>query len=135
MNTCPSPCYLYTYALNNPILFFDPWGLCSISNAPTFPQSLYDKLSTDYYKFRNPDAFGPDTRINVVGEYAFYTMSSLLIAGGTAQEAMFAARMYAPEFSQAACDFVISLTPATTPAMSSLGGPAGWAAGEFLGIK
>jgi len=36
---------------------------------------------------------------------------------------------------QETLDFVTSMFPGTTPAMSSLGGPAGWATGEFLGIK
>jgi RHS repeat-associated protein len=56
---------LYGYCVNDPVNFFDPFGLCpeTIQNRKGFAGRTIDGLYTDIYSFVNPDL--PDDRVNV----------------------------------------------------------------------
>jgi len=70
-----------------------------------------------------------------------YTIDRSLVTAyvmlGTAEVAVWAPELVTLALMdpQSSIDFITGLSPGTTPSMSSLGGPAGWAVGDALGIK
>ena len=104
--------------------------------------SACSTIKREYQKPMAGRAMDAQARAQYVAAAAgLHTMDRSLLTAyvmlGTAEVAVWAPELVVVPliYPQHTVDFVTSLSPGTTPAMSSLGGPAGYAVGSMLGIK
>ena len=116
---------LYVYASNNSIMFVDPWGLCAqnFSLGERIGQQVQWQVQVS--GLTNLPGIAKETT-QILGA------AGVGLAAYAAYPVVVTTILTHP---QETLDFVTSLSPGTTPAMSSVYGPLAAAVGDLLGVK